>query len=105
MLLLDDEAELPASPSAEELNLAKQIGEAGLKTLDQKLIKNATGTWRKAAMILVEAIGEGGFQMTSEAAVHLHARRLSLIVQNGSLEAQGNLKKPRFSEVRTPRPV
>lgn len=101
MLLLDDEDELPQIPSEEEANLAASLGESGLKAIDIVLVEKSRDKWLKVARVIADALEAGGFTFTEES-VDLHARRIIELVNDGSLEAQGNLRKPRFSEVRTP---
>jgi hypothetical protein len=101
MLLLDDDDQLPDAPTEAETLLAESLGAAGLLAIDEAIV-NATPTrWLKVARIVVDAITAAGFS-TEEAQVQLHVRRTIALVAAGRLDAQGNVQRPRFSEVRLP---
>lgn len=102
MLLLDDDDELPATPDEAETALATQLGSDGLKAIDAALLAQAGKRWLKVARIVGDALKAGGFDPWEDAHLHLHIRRLIALVDAGALEAQGNLRKPRWSEVRLP---
>lgn len=101
MLLLDDEDELPATPSEGEKLLGDSLGPAGLRAIDDAVRGVVRRDWRKVAMVAVQAIDAGG-HTTAEDQVQLHVRRIIALVEAGVLESQGNLRRPRFSEVRLP---
>jgi len=101
MLLLDDEGELPSSPGEKEQALGSKLGVEGLNKIDEAIIRSAKGNWLKVARVIADAIKAGGFDY-SDAAVNLHNRRVMELVASGALESQGNLMRPRFSEVRIP---
>jgi hypothetical protein len=101
MLLLDDDDELPQDPKPGEVTLASDLGPDGLKSIDAALATNARSVWLKVARVVHDALMAGGFSI-SEAVVDLHVRRVAKLVQKGVLEAQGNLRRPRFSEIRVP---
>ncbi len=102
MLLLDDDDELPESPHEEEVALAAQFGAQGLAMIDQTLVRFTRASWLKSARVVADAVQAGGFAVLDDAYVDLHVRRLIDLVRTGQLEAQGDLRKPRFSEVRLP---
>jgi hypothetical protein len=102
MLLLDDDDQLPTSPTDSEAILADSLGSSGLLKVDAA-IRNATrARWSKVARVLYDAMTTGGFSPHDEAQVHLHTRRVIGLVKIGTLETQGNLLRPRFSEIRLP---
>jgi hypothetical protein len=101
MLLLDNDDRLPASPTTEEAALTDALGPVGVASVDEALVGAAQRRWSKVARIVVDAIKAGGFA-TDEEQVQLHIRRIIALVEAGRLEAQGNLRRPRFSEVRLP---
>jgi hypothetical protein len=101
MLLVDDEDRLPDFPDEEEQAFALELGAEGLSKIDKTIISSARANWLKVARIIGDAIEAGGFDY-SDAIVDLHARRVMEIVASGALESQGNLERPRFSEVRIP---
>jgi hypothetical protein len=75
---------------------------SGLESIDAALLRAATGRWLKVARVVCDALKAGGFS-TSDDALDLHVRRLIRLVESGRLDAQGNLRRPRWSEVRLPR--
>src|SRR5436190_47291 len=101
MLLLDDDGELPASPEPSEATLSVQLGERGLRAVDAALVSHTRPSWLKVARVVYQALKSGGFQIKDDV-VNLHARRVAALVKSGLLEAQGNLRRPRFSEGRRP---
>jgi hypothetical protein len=101
VLLLDDDDEVP--PSDDEQALATQLGPAGLKAIDRTLLSQAAPQRLKVARILYDAFQAGHFSPHDDAAAKLHARRVLSLVESGYLEAQGNLRRPRFSEIRLPK--
>jgi hypothetical protein len=102
MLLLDDDGELPTSPDPSESALSVRLGEQGLRNVDAELMSGARPSWLKVARVVSDALESGGFE-TADDVVNLHVRRVIALVQLGQLEAQGNLRRPRFSEIRLPR--
>ncbi len=101
MLLLDNDDSLPVEPAEDELTFAIEIGDQGVITIDATLTLHARPLWLKGARIIHDALATGGFPI-SDGAVHFHARRIMALVRSGALEGQGNLHKPRSSEVRLP---
>lgn len=101
MLLLDDDDELPPFPEMEEQALAADLGAEGLNKIDEAIVACSKSSWLKVARVIADAIKFGDFSY-SDAAIDLHVRRVTKIVASGMLEARGDLKKPRFSEVRLP---
>jgi hypothetical protein len=102
MLWLDDDDVLPASPDEQENTLALQLGVDGLESVDEAIMRHARDRWLKVARVVLDALKVGGFSAADETHVRLHVRRVIGLVDVGRLEAQGNLRRPRFSEVRLP---
>jgi hypothetical protein len=105
VLLLDDDDALPLSPDDAEIGLASQLGSDGLEAIDAALTKHAQPGWLKVARVVYEALAAGGFSTSDESHVRLHVRRLISLVAAGVLEPRGNLRRPRWSEVRLPERV
>jgi len=101
MLLLDDDDELPESPVPSEVVLAARVGLNGLQAIDAALVCHAKPTWLKVARVVHEALDAGGFAVEDDT-VDLHVRRVVSLVASGKLELQGNLRRPRWGEVRLP---
>ena len=100
VLLLDDDDELPSSPTEGEMALTTQLGADRLREIDATLRRHAGGSWLKVARVVFESLQAGGFSAADDGHVALHVRRLIGIVDSGVLEARGNVRRPRRSEVR-----
>jgi hypothetical protein len=70
-----------------------------LRQIDATLTKQASRDWLKVARVVFAAITAGGFSVTDENHVRLHVRRLIGLAEVGVLDGQGNLRRPRWSEV------
>ncbi len=100
---MDDDDVLPLSPTQGETTLAAQLGPDGLIAIDSALERHARpGRWLKVARVVADALEAGGFSLSDDSHVELHVRRLIGLVESGLLEAQGDVRKPRWSEVRRP---
>jgi hypothetical protein len=99
MLLLDDDDELPIIPGEDEARLSAQFSAAALGAIDGALMAQARGGWCKVARVVHDAIEANNLPL-DDACIALHVRRLINIVESRALESQGNLRKPRWSEVR-----
>jgi hypothetical protein len=100
MLLFDDADELPSQPDEAEARLTGELGDAGVRTIDDAIGKSARHQWLKVARVIIDALKAGGFKTSDDTAIHLHVRRVIHLVDSGALEAKGNLRRPRWSEVR-----
>jgi hypothetical protein len=96
-----DDWKLPELTSDSERLLAESLGPAGLESIDHAIAKATTPIFSKVARVVSDAMKAGGYA-GEEAEFELHVRRVILLVESGALEAQGNLRRPRFSEVRLP---
>jgi hypothetical protein len=100
VLLLDDDDELPLTPTEGERTLAAQLGSEGLRAIDAALQRQTRTSWLKVARVVSDALSAGRFPLGDDAHIELHVRRLMALVESGALEAQGNVRRPRWSEVR-----
>jgi hypothetical protein len=105
MLLLDDDDELPATPDRAERLLADALGPSGVRDIDEALLHQTTPRWSKVARVVADALDQGSRDLCDDARVSLYARRIIALVESGALQAQGDLRKPRWSEVRTVAPL
>jgi len=96
-----DDWVLPTVASESERTLVASLGPAGLRTIDDALTKATQLRWLKVARVVSDAMKAGGYA-GDEPEFDLHVRRVIVLVESGALEAQGNLRRPRFSEVRLP---
>jgi hypothetical protein len=71
--------------------------------IDDAVLAVAQATWKKVAMIIVEAAGKLGNKFPgTDAGYELVANRIEALIHDGRLEARGNTKKWRSGEVRRP---
>jgi hypothetical protein len=101
VLLVDDDEQVPESPTDREKALLDSVAPEVLLAIDEAIVAAAGSRWLKVARIVFDAIKAGGFSTVDEQ-VQLHVRRMIALVRAGRLEAQGNLLRPRFSEIRLP---
>lgn len=82
-----------------EQALVDQLTPEQVLAIDEALLAECVGTWRKVARVVGEV-------MTQTLAEHpeipdgYYAQRVILLVQAGRLESRGNLNRMRYSEVR-----
>jgi hypothetical protein len=71
--------------------------------IDEAILAAAQRYWRKVAMIIAKTAETDGIGVADDEEGHeIIASRIEALVQEGRLTAQGNLKRPRHSEVRLP---
>jgi hypothetical protein len=74
--------------------------------IDQLILSFCNTRWQKVAKIIgkiLQVFEERQIRWNTAFAVTIDAR-MAIPVRNGKLEAQGNIRKWRFSEVRLPTP-
>jgi hypothetical protein len=69
--------------------------------VDRLILSFAQVQWRKVAMIIAKVVDASG-RPGDDAEFHDVAERVRALVEDGRLEAQGDLSKWRHSEVRLP---
>lgn len=72
--------------------------------IDQLLLSFCDARWRKVARVIgntMQALEERGVRIASGVAEQLDAR-MAVLVGSGQLEAKGNIRNWRYSEVRLP---
>ena len=87
--------------TAEQQALVAKLTETELKAIDLALLANAHTQWRKVARIVGTTMSALA-QRPKDVLDVFYAQRIQRLVAAGALEAQGNLKRMRFSEVRIP---
>lgn len=70
-----DEDTLGPTPSHGEARLATNLGEDGLRSIDEMIRRHVGRRWSKVARILIEALQAGGFSLDDDDAIALHLRR------------------------------
>lgn len=96
-----DQWQLPDEPDIEEATLTEILGSEALARADATLMKSIRPRWQKAAMVIGIAMDADNRRATDEL-VCVYLRRLLTLADAGAIEAAGNLRRPRFSEVRLP---
>jgi len=99
-MLFSDGENLPDSPSPGEAKLASVLGPEGIRVIDETLTRKARASWLKVARVVADALRENGYAAHDEDYVHLHVRRVIALVNSGDLQSQGDLRRPRWSEIR-----
>lgn len=102
MLLLDDEDELAEEPSASEVAFASALGPEQVAAIDERLVRRSANEQRKVARVISDALDDAGLDAWDDGCLEFHARRVIVLANAGRLEAFGNLRKPRWCEVRLP---
>lgn len=102
MLLTDNDAELAEEPGAAEIGFEGGLSEHEIAAIDERLLRYSSSTRYKVAQVISDALADGGFDSWQDGCVEFHARRVLALVSAGRLEAFGNPRQPRFSEVRLP---
>lgn len=103
LLLLHDDDELPEVPDEHESQFAATFTVDRLRGIDATLTRCARDRWLKVARVVIDALSLAGLPKTDDRYAALHVRRVIVLVESGVLEAQGDPRRPRFSEVRLAR--
>jgi len=90
--------------SAEELVSVAKLTVADRQIIDAAILANVSLQWLKVARI-VTTTTDALVQRYPDLSCVFYTRRLSSLVEQGRLEAKGNLTYIRFSEVRIPTPT
>ncbi len=85
--------------TAEQVVLVGKLSEAKINSIDSALLSNISPQWRKVARVVSATMAE---QKNRKAGIPdvFYAQRVSLLVEKGIIESQGNLKAMRYCEVR-----
>ena len=97
----DAEEEDDPALTSEQQVLAQKVLESELARIDEALLFNVSNQWRKLARVVGTTMMELENRTLGLPDV-FYSNRLRILVENGVLESQGNLKRMRFSEVRRP---
>jgi len=99
MLLLDDEDVLSEEPSADEVAFRTVLAADGIAAVENAIVNCVRPSWLKVARIVYDALSQNG-QQASDPTICLYARTVGVLVERGILQAQGDLRRPRWCEVR-----
>ena len=83
----------------EQRRLTSALLSKDIQGIDETLLFNITGTWRKVARVVGMTMSEQGHRVPGIPDVY-YAERVRQLVNLGCVEARGNLHSMRFSEVR-----
>ncbi len=96
---MNEEVEFELTNEDKERLDALNCEELGL--IDKWILMHATYEWQKTAMVVVDAIGESDKAKRLEDISDLiFGVRVEYLVNQGSLVAQGNVRRMRFSEIK-----
>ena len=84
----------------EQLDLVRRLSNEQVRKIDDALVSNASHQWRKVTRIVMSTMMELNDSLGLPDIYY--AQRVLSLVDAGRLEAQGDLKYLRFSEVRLP---
>src|SRR5690606_27190171 len=96
---MNQEIPQPLPPlTPEERALVSQLSQQQRQAIDESLLAEVTERWRKVAMVVARA-------MDRPSHVHgvpdtFYGQRMCAFVEEGRVEARGNVEYMRFSEVR-----
>jgi hypothetical protein len=90
-----------AELTAKELSRVSQLRPVDLEAIDNALLASASGNWRKVAFIVGTAMHSLAGRFAGVPDV-FYSQRVCMLVARRALQAQGNLRRMRFSEVRLP---
>jgi hypothetical protein len=91
---------LPDPPLTEEQHSrVATLSDAQIKAIDDALMANITGQWRKVARVVGTAMLQQRDRVIGIPDL-FYAERVKVLVAKGAVEAAGNLNCMRFSEVR-----
>jgi Protein of unknown function len=85
-----------------ELKIVALLTPSDFEKIDKQILANIVVNWRKLARVVAQTMGdlEREFPLVPDL---FYAHRVMVLTDNGLIEAQGNLKRLRYSEVRLPR--
>ena len=87
---------------ADDLFAVASLSPDDVQAIDNALVANSHTHWRKVAYVVCIAMDAYPEQFHDIPDI-FYAARIKTLVSQGLLEAQGNLSRMRFSEIRLPR--
>ena len=95
-----DDQEPDGPLSAAQQARVDALSQCQITAADEALMSAAAPHWQKVARLVAEVMMSNWPNKPSEIADVYYAQRINRLVQKGMLEARGDLKRMRFSEVR-----
>src|SRR5262249_695807 len=93
------EADGPLTPEQEAL--VRALSTESIENIDAVLLAQVSVQWRKVAMVVGLAMSALEDRRIGIPDIY-YAQRVRLLVERGMLEAEGDLSRMRYSEVRRP---
>ena len=90
-------------PDSDDLRAIAQLSEEDLRVIDRAILASASKDWRKVALVVAVAMDAHPDHYYDIPDV-FYSQRVRHLVSGGKLQAQGNLARMRFSEVRLAQP-
>jgi hypothetical protein len=87
----------PLSPEQEKLVSA--LSQSQIDTVDGAILSSSVAHWRKVAHVVSSAMAQVGHALPGVPDL-FYAERVRKLVERGALDAQGDLRLMRYSEVR-----
>jgi hypothetical protein len=99
--MMNDDDTFDQELTHEEKVKIRQLTTVEITEIDDALMSNVAPRWRKVAMVVGLSMMQfkGRFRGIPDV---YYSQRIAELVAAGKLEAQGDLRRMRFSEVRTP---
>ena len=88
--------------SSEQERLVHCLTVEQVQIIDSTLVANSTTKWRKVAMVVSRTMVQLSNSSFKDIPDVYYSNRVAQLVALGILEAQGNLRRMRYSEVRQP---
>jgi len=86
-------------PDPEDLVAIAELTEADINRIDQSILDSCSPQWRKVAYVVSLAM-DAYPDLYQGIPDVFYSQRVGWLVSTGKLEAQGNLRRMRFSEIR-----
>jgi hypothetical protein len=85
--------------SAEQEKLVGALSQSQIDTVDRAILSSSVAHWRKVAHVVSSAMAQVGRTLPGVPDV-FYAERVRKLVEHGALDAQGDLRRMRYGEVR-----
>jgi hypothetical protein len=91
------------SPKRESILKALRMSRLNDHQIDEVILSVTEVSWRKVASVIIKVTDKMGSDLPEgDAGYNLVAKHIEILVRDGRLLAQGDIKKWRYSEVRKP---
>lgn len=94
-----DELNCDPPLSAEQERLVGTLSQSQIDAVDSAILSSCVTQWRKVARVVPAAMAQVGSALSGVPDL-FYAKRVRALVERGALDAQGDLRRMRYSEVR-----